>query len=103
VEKSAVLCFAAGIGGTHGQSEQIASRSQLFTADKPRAAILATPDINIWGIYGLTTSNVVACLWKTSLKECPNIVIISLCCDIHKSAMGEVEAIMNIVWTINFP
>jgi hypothetical protein len=56
---------------THaGRVSGLPPSSQLFATDKPRAAIAATPDLNIWGINGLTTSNMAACLWKTGLEEC---------------------------------
>jgi hypothetical protein len=48
-------------------------------------------------------SDVPVCMWKTGLEERPNIIIISLYCDINKSAMGEVEAVIKYCVDNQFP
>src|SRR6266487_3058589 len=58
-------------------------KTQIFARAKPRAAILASPDMKVWAIDEFSTPDVMTCLWKTDNEECPEIIIVSVYSDIN--------------------
>ena len=54
---------------------------QVFAARHPRAAILATPGMDVWALPSLTTPDVAVCLWKTGHPDFPTIAMISVYSD----------------------
>ena len=69
---------------------------QVFSANVPRAAIVATPDMQLWPMPGYTSADVVAVTWITGQALCPEIILISVYADINKDAVPpELKHIMN--------
>ena len=52
------------------------------TSTKPRAAILASKNLNLWMETDLTDANMVTCKYITGLREMPELYIVSLYADI---------------------
>jgi ribonuclease HI len=72
---------------TSGRIGSMPRGTQIFSAHKPRAAILATPDLKLWPMPDFTSQDVVAVIWKTGYARYPEIIVVSVYADINKDAV----------------
>ena len=72
-----------------GRIESLPRGTQTFSAGlHPRAAVLATPELNVWAMPEHTSRDVASCLWKTDSTDFPEIIIISVYSDINKDTIS---------------
>src|SRR6266496_1445114 len=74
---------------TSGRIRSLPRGTQVFSANHPRAAILATPELKLWEMPELTTQDVASCLWKTDYAPNPEIILVSVYSDINKETISS--------------
>jgi ribonuclease HI len=78
--------------------------TQVFSADEPRTAILATPDLKVWPMSDFMSKDVATCLWKTDDALVPEIILLSVYADINKETISkELQEITNYCGTRHLP
>ena len=89
---------------SRGKVESIPRGLTCFATKNPRAAILATTDLQVWALPTLTSPDVAACRWKTGNLNFPEIVVISVYSDINKPTISsELSKITTYCGTHHLP
>ena len=88
-----------------GKIESFPRGTQIFADGlHPRAAVLATPDLNVWAIPEHTSRDVAVCLWKTSSLQFPEVIIISVYSDITVDTIStELQSLVEYCETSQIP
>jgi ribonuclease HI len=84
---SPLLVFLQEPATHKGRLVSFPAGCQTFAGSKPRAAILASSDLNVWAMESFTTSDITACHWKTNQTSVPDIILISVYMDITCSSV----------------
>ena len=90
---------------TSGKLVSFPRGTQVFADGlHPRAAVLATPDLNVWAIPEHTSRDVASCLWKTNSLQFPELIIISVYSDITKDTISpELQALVQYCGSTKTP